>query len=309
MKLVRTEEAVGHVLCHDMTQIIPGVTKDARFRKGHVVTEADIPVLLSMGKEHLYVWEKQPGMLHEDEAAEILFALCHGENTCRKAPPKEGKVELIAACDGLFRIEREGLRAVNALGDMMIAARAGDFAVKKGDSLGATRVIPLVIEAEKMDAACAAAGDRPLFSVLPFQKRTVGIITTGNEVFSGRVRDAFGPAIRQKLAEYDAEVLGQTILGDDPDAIAAQIAAYIDQGADMVLCTGGMSVDLTIPRPRRSSAAVRRLCPTAHQCFRGPCSCWPIGMGCRSLGFPAVSCMPSGRCSTWCCRALWRANG
>ena len=243
MKLVRTEEAVGHVLCHDMTQIIPGVTKDARFRKGHVVTEADIPVLLSMGKEHLYVWEKQPGMLHEDEAAEILFALCHGENTCRKAPPKEGKVELIAACDGLFRIEREGLRAVNALGDMMIAARAGDFAVKKGDSLGATRVIPLVIEAEKMDAACAAAGDRPLFSVLPFQKRTVGIITTGNEVFSGRVRDAFGPAIRKKLAEYDAEVLGQTILGDDPDAIAAQIAAYIDQGADMVLCTGGMSVD------------------------------------------------------------------
>ena len=159
--------------------------------------------------------------------------------------------------------------------------------------MGATRVIPLVIEAEKMDAACAAAGDRPLFSVLPFQKRTVGIITTGNEVFSGRVRDAFGPAIRQKLAEYDAEVLGQTILGDDPDAIAAQIAAYIDQGADMVLCTGGMSVDPDDTTPtaiQRSGAQI-------------------IGMGCRSWGFPAVSCMPSGRCSTWCCRALWRANG
>ena len=232
MKLVKTEEAVGHVLCHDMTQIIPGVMKDAGFRKGHIVTKADIPVLLSMGKEHLYVWEKPPGMLHEDEAAEILFAICHGANTCRKAPPKEGKIELIAACDGLFRIEREGLRAVNALREMIIAARTGDFAVKKGDSLGATRVIPLVIEAEKMAAARAAAGDKPLFSVLPFQKKKVGIITTGN-----------GPAIRQKLAEYDAEVLGQTILGDDPDTIAAQIAAYIDQGADMVLCTGGMSVD------------------------------------------------------------------
>lgn len=92
MKLVRTEEAVGHVLCHDMTQIIPGVTKDARFRKGHVVTEADIPVLLSMGKEHLYVWEKQPGMLHEDEAAEILFALCHGEIPAGRRRRKKGRL-------------------------------------------------------------------------------------------------------------------------------------------------------------------------------------------------------------------------
>ena len=110
--------------------------------------------------------------------------------------------------------------------------------------MGATRVIPLVIEAEKMDAACAAAGDRPLFSVLPFQKRTVGIITTGNEVFSGPgegcVRTGHSPkAGRMMTLRY----WGQTILGDDPDAIAAQIAAYIDQGADMVLCTGGMSVD------------------------------------------------------------------
>ena len=81
MKLIETEKAVGHVLCHDMTQIIPGVMKDARFRKGHIVTEEDIPALLSMGKKHLYVWEKNPGMLHEDEAAEILFEICHGENT------------------------------------------------------------------------------------------------------------------------------------------------------------------------------------------------------------------------------------
>ena len=147
--------------------------------------------------------------------------------------------------------------------------------MKKGDSLGATRVIPLVIEAEKMAAARAAAGDKPLFSVLPFQKKKVGIITTGNEVFTGRVADAFGPAIRQKLAEYDAEVLGQTILGDDPDTIAAQIAAYIDQGADMVLCTGGMSVDPDDTHARWPSRTQRRADyhPTARRCCPGPCSC------------------------------------
>ncbi len=243
MKLVKTEEAIGHVLCHDMTQIIPGVSKDARFRKGHIVTEEDIPVLLSMGKQHLYVWEKTAGILHEDEAAEILFEICHGENTEKKAPPKEGKIELRAACDGLFRINREKLLAVNSLGEMMIATRAGDFAVKKGDVLAATRIIPLVIEAEKMEAARRAAGDAPILSVLPFKKKKVGIITTGSEVFTGKIQDAFGPAIRAKLARYDVEVLGQTIMDDQPDPIAAQINAYIAQGADMILCTGGMSVD------------------------------------------------------------------
>ena len=80
MKLIRTEDAVGSVLCHDITQIIPGVVKDAVFRKGHVVTEEDVPVLLSVGKEHLYVWEKQEGMLHENDAAEVLRQVCQGEH-------------------------------------------------------------------------------------------------------------------------------------------------------------------------------------------------------------------------------------
>lgn len=243
MKLVDTEEAVGHVLCHDMTQIIPGVIKDARFRKGHVVTEDDIPVLLSMGKKHLYVWEKTEGILHEDEAAEILFEICHGANTCKKAEPKEGKIEIIAECDGIFKIQREKLFAVNSLTEMMIATRSGDFAVKKGDKLAATRIVPLVIEEEKMRAAKAAAGDEPILSVLPFGRKKVGIVTTGSEVFTGKIQDAFGPAIRAKLARYDVEVLGQTVMDDDADSIAAEINQYIENGADMILCTGGMSVD------------------------------------------------------------------
>ena len=139
MKLIRTEDAVGAVLCHDITQIIPGVTKDARFRKGHIVTKEDIPVLLSLGKDNLYVWEKKKGILHEDEAAEILCGMCMGEHMSR-SEAKEGKIELRAECDGLFKVNRAGLRAVNGFGQMMIGTRFGDVPVRKGDKLAGTRV-------------------------------------------------------------------------------------------------------------------------------------------------------------------------
>ena len=135
MKLIRTEDAVGHVLCHDLTQIIKDQYKDARFRKGHVVAPEDIPVLLGMGKEHLYVWEMTPGMLHEDEGAERLLALCANENMERSGV-KEGKIELKASCDGLFLLRSESLRAVNAIDELMIATRKGGTAVKKRRQAG-----------------------------------------------------------------------------------------------------------------------------------------------------------------------------
>lgn len=150
MKLIKTEDAVGHVLCHDITQIIRGVTKDAVFRKGHIVTAEDIPVLLSVGKEHLYVWEKDDTMWHENEAAEILYEICAGEHM-HPSDIKEGKIELIADTDGLLKINREALVAVNSLGEMMIASRHGDFPVRAGDKLAGTRIIPLIIEKEKMN--------------------------------------------------------------------------------------------------------------------------------------------------------------
>ena len=160
MKLIRTEDAVGQVLCHDITQIIPGVVKDAVFRKGHIVTKEDIPVLLSVGKEHLYVWEKKEGILHEDEAAAILRDLCINDNMTA-SEPKEGKIEIRAAADGLLKINSEKLRAVNGLGEMMIATIHGNFPVKAGDRLAATRIIPLVIEEEKMNRAKEAASLSP----------------------------------------------------------------------------------------------------------------------------------------------------
>ena len=179
MKLIKTENAVGHVLCHDLTQIIKDQYKDARFRKGHVVTEEDIPVLLSIGKEHLYVWEMTSGMVHENDAAERLLALCGQENMIR-SEVKEGKIELKAACDGLFRVRSEALRAVNGIDQLMIATRKGGTAVKKGDKLAGMRGIPLIIAEEKLDAAKAAAGDAPLLELRPWVRRTATIVATGS---------------------------------------------------------------------------------------------------------------------------------
>lgn len=242
MKLVRTEDAVGQVLCHDITQIIKGVTKDAVFRKGHVVTEEDIPVLLSVGKDHLYIWEKDEKMLHENDAAQILYDICKNEHM-RPSEIKEGKIELIAECDGLLKVDTEKLNRINSLGEMMIASRHGNFPVKAGDKIAGTRIIPLVIEKEKMEKAKETAGDRPIFEILPFQKRKVGIVTTGNEVFYGRIRDTFTPVIEEKLSEYDTEIIGHEISDDNHEHITARIQKMLDAGADMIICTGGMSVD------------------------------------------------------------------
>lgn len=242
MKLIKTEDAVGHVLCHDITQIIKGVTKDAVFRKGHIVTEEDIPVLLSVGKENLYVWEKEEGMLHENDAAEILRQICQGEHM-HPSDVKEGKIELIADIDGVLKIEREKLRKVNSLGEIMIASRHGDFPVKKGDKLAGTRVIPLVISEEKMQQAKDVTAGGAIFNILPYKKKKAGIVTTGSEVYYHRIKDTFTPVIEEKMAEYDIEIGGHEICNDDPQMIENAIRSLLADGCNMIVCTGGMSVD------------------------------------------------------------------
>jgi len=242
MKLINTTEAVGQVLCHDLTQIIPGEKKDARFRKGHVVVEEDVPVLLSMGKEHLYVWEMNSGMVHEDDAAYRLFALCNNENMSH-SEPKEGKIEIFADCDGLFSVDVDRLLAVNSQDELMIATRHGNTAVKKGDKLAGMRVIPLIIADEKLKKAEKAVGSVPLLSVKPWKLHTAAVVTTGSEVAKGIIKDAFTPVVEKKLAEYGIRMIHHTIVGDDMEMVTAEILKAKESGADMVVCTGGMSVD------------------------------------------------------------------
>jgi len=242
VRLIKTKDAVGQVLIHDITQIIRGVTKDVRFSKGHVIAEEDIPVLLRMGKDHVYIWENDESMLHENDAAEILRGICQGEHMLASLP-KEGKIELKAGCDGLFMVDTGRLRALNSLGDMMIATRVSGFPVKKGDKLCGTRVIPLVISKEKMKLAQSMAGDDPLLKLLPLKQKKYGLISTGNEIFHDRIRDEFSPVIKEKMAEYNCGLISHRVLGDSHEKITAAIKEMLHLGADIVICTGGMSVD------------------------------------------------------------------
>lgn len=242
MKEVCTREAVGHVLCHDLTRIVPGVVKETAFRKGHVVTQEDIPLLLSMGKEHLFVWEKRKGMLHEDEAALRLAHLCQNRHMTL-TPVKEGKIELIAEEDGLFRVDVERLLAVNCREQMMIATRHGNTLVRAGDKLAGTRIIPLIIEEEGICAAEKAVGNTPLLELLPLKRKTAAIVTTGSEVHLGRIQDGFTPVLKEKLDQVGVRVTFHTTAPDDRAAILDAIAAARASGAEIILCTGGMSVD------------------------------------------------------------------
>ena len=242
MKCIRTEDAVGQVLCHDMTQIIPGVSKGPRFRKGHIVTEEDIPVLLSMGKENLFVWEMEPGFVHENDAAERLAALCGRENMVW-SETKEGKIELKSEIDGVFLVDSERLFAVNSVDELMIATRRGGGRVRSGDKLAGTRVIPLVIREEKLLAAEQAAGDAPLLAVRPFALRTAAVITTGSEVAKGRIPDSFTPVVERKLADFGIRMTEHVLVEDGLENVRAAIERMKQTPVDMILCTGGMSVD------------------------------------------------------------------
>ncbi|MGL5379846.1 molybdopterin-binding protein [Clostridium sp.] len=242
MKKIKTVDALGHVLCHDITKIVPGEFKGTAFKKGHVVKEEDIEVLLSLGKDNLYVWEQCEGMVHENDAALFLKDLTAGENL-EFSDIKEGKIDFIASIDGLLKVDVDLLLELNMIDDIMLSTLHNNFEVKKGMKVAGTRVIPLLINEEKLNEAKTVIGSNKLVKVVPINKKKVGIVTTGNEIFHKRIVDKFGPVIKEKVEKYNCEIIGQTICPDDKEVIKKAIADFIDQGAELICCTGGMSVD------------------------------------------------------------------
>lgn len=256
MKEIRVEDAVGEVLCHDITRIVAGVSKGPVFKKGHIITEEDIPVLLSVGKEHIFVWEDIRGMIHENDAASRLCKLTKGD-FMTESPVSEGKINLFAEIDGVFKVDSSGVLAINSVGDVMLATRHGNFPVKKGDFLAGMRAIPLMIAEKKLEEAEAAvkahATGKSVLQILPYKNKKVGIVATGSEVLKGRIEDTFSPVLKGKLSAFPCEVLSVEYSGDDVEVITEKIRAFLDQGADLVICTGGMSVD----PDDRTPAAIR----------------------------------------------------
>ena len=244
MKMVPVESAIGMALCHDVTQIIPGQVKGPAFRRGHILREEDIPQLLSMGKEHVYALDMQTGsgLLHENEAAVRIAQAAAGRHIALSTP-SEGRVDLSATVDGLLKIDLEALFDVNAE-EIVFATLHTHQRVAKGKVLAGTRVIPLAIEEQKIERVeRICAEHQPLIEVLPFRSFNVGIITTGSEVYHGRIKDQFGPVVREKLDELGSRPLGQTLVSDDSRRIVDEIRSFLSQGAEMIIITGGMSVD------------------------------------------------------------------
>lgn len=230
------------VLCHDITQILPGQFKGPAFRKGHTVQEEDIPRLLDMGKRQVYVWEMVEGLLHENDAAMRIAGAAAGRGVLLSTP-KEGKVDLRSAYDGLLKINVEALYEVNAE-EIIFATLHTHQRVKAEKIVAGTRIIPLVIEEEKIrqvEDICRT--NAPLLEILPMRSLKTGIITTGSEVYHGRIKDAFGPIVTRKLNELGCRVLGQTLVSDRVELIRNAVHEFIHNGAELIIITGGMSVD------------------------------------------------------------------
>ncbi len=231
------------VLCHDITQIVPGQMKGPVFRRGHIVSADDIETLLDVGKASLYVYDPRDGYVHEDDAAQRIAWAAAGQGIIL-SQPTEGKVTLSAARSGLLRIDVPGLNRLNTLEEVAFATIHTHQVVTAGQILGGTRVIPLVV---LEDLVCLAEGigrqHLPLIEVAPLKAARVGIVTTGSEVFHGRIKDGFGPVLRRKFDDLGCTLEEQVFVSDQVDLTVAAVMSLRRHGYDLICVTGGMSVD------------------------------------------------------------------
>ncbi len=251
--LIPIEEAVGMVLPHDVTEIRPqGAETDTvaspfkgrAFRKGHIIRSEDIPHFKRLGKEHIYVLSLEADEMHENEAAELMAKALCGQGAALSGEPVEGKINILADRDGLLKINKDALLQFNMLGEVMCATLHTDSFVTKGQSIAGTRLIPLVGKRELVEKAASIAADSGgIITVLPVKKLSVGLVITGNEVFTGRIKDAFEPVLREKLGAFGCGISDVRFAPDDPQIIAGEISACIKNGAEMIVTSGGMSVD------------------------------------------------------------------
>jgi hypothetical protein len=245
IQVVEIENAVGYPLAHDITEIRPGEFKGPAFLKGHILKGSELDHLRRLGKNHLYILKPEKDEMHEDEAAvELASALC-GSGVGWSGVPREGKLTLTATCDGIFKVDVDVLMRFNMYGEVMCATRHTNTLVKRGDKVAATRAIPLVVARQIVAKAVQAAHQsvEGVLRVTPLTKARAGVMITGDEVYYGRIQDKFEPVIRRKVAELGGEVLDLVFLPDDDQRIADAATALVAQGANLIISTGGMSVD------------------------------------------------------------------
>jgi molybdenum cofactor synthesis domain-containing protein len=242
LKEVKVEDAIGMKLGHDLTQILPGEFKGRVFKAGHVIREEDIPLLLDIGKRHIYIMDIPQGFVHENEGAERMANCIAGENIY-KTSPVEGKVTLKSSIHGLLKVEAGIVNQMNEIEEISVSTLLSNRVVKPDQPLAGVRPIPLIITEEKIRQVEELAKNQKVITVKPFLPKKVGIVTTGSEVYTGRIQDKFGPVVRQKVADFGSTVAEQRFATDDSEQIMQEIRYFLDMGIDLILVTGGMSVD------------------------------------------------------------------
>jgi len=244
LKKIKLEDAVGVKLSHDITEIRPGQFKGPAFRQGHTVCDDDLCHLQKIGKNHLYLINLEDDEIHENQAAALLAGGLSGDGIVWEDAPKEGKIGLHAACDGLLKVDTASLAAFNMVDEVMCATRHSHTLVKKGDLVGATRAIPLVMKRGPVERAAAIASTNGgVLSILPLKKVKAGLVVTGNEVYHGLIEDKFAPILSAKIEEMGSVTMGVAFAPDDAGKIAAAIKTHIENGCRLIVLSGGMSVD------------------------------------------------------------------
>lgn len=241
---INVEEAIGTRLAHDITEIRPGEFKGPSFRRGHKVQEQDVYRLMRLGKRHLYILDLNASQVHEDDAVVELAMALAGPGITFGREPSEGKLQLTAAYTGLLKINTEALVTFNLIPDVMCAALHGNVPVSGGQIVAGTRAIPLVIERHVLDRAVTIATEQaPIFSVKSYHRKKVRLLVTGSEVYDGLIEDRFEAIVKEKLTAFGASLLETVFLPDDPERIADTVHRFSAADTEMIITTGGMSVD------------------------------------------------------------------
>lgn len=269
MKEIPVQEAVGSVLFHDITRIAPGEFAGRAFKKGHIIQEEDVPKLLNLGKDNIYILDLEEGYIHENEAARrIARAVCG--NGIRLTEPCEGKVIMETIGRGLLKVNVDALNRINDIEEMALATLHSNRMVEAGGKIAGTRIIPLYTDEARVRRVEAIARDAfPVIEVKPLRSMHVGIVTTGNEVFHGRIEDKFGPVIREKLTKLGCKITRQILVSDNTPMTVSAIHDLIEEGAEMVVATGGMSVDPDDRTPTSIRAAGGKVVTYGSPTFPG----------------------------------------
>ncbi|MCX7857975.1 MAG: molybdopterin-binding protein [Deltaproteobacteria bacterium] len=240
MKKVRVEEAIGMILAHDITEIIPGKKKEVAFPRGKRIEREDVSKLLDLGKANVYVMDNKNEGVHEDEATVRIAKALMDENM-EYLPPREGRVQILSKVDGIFCVDKKGLLKVNMVENVLFSSLPDKYPVRKGDLVAACRIVPLYIK-EKSLKKIENLGRKKIIRVFPYRKAKVGLVVTGSEIYNGRIEDG-SVIIENKIREMGSEIVGKKLATDDVIMIRDFILELFDQGADIVVTTGGLSVD------------------------------------------------------------------